>query len=109
MRMKFSHAGTGPQFALAKTTTPFLKDPISIDWLSRAAAQPGKALNVALAIQWLAGMSKGQSVKVTQKALEYFHVSKDAYRDALNRLELAGLVVVTRLPGQRADIRILDA
>jgi hypothetical protein len=78
----------------------FLKGPISMDWISEAAKLPGKALHLAVAIQWLAGMSPAQKLKITAKALELLGVSKDAYRDGLRRLEEAELISVERRVGQ---------
>ena len=78
----------------------FLKGPISMEWLSVAAKLPGKAFHLAVAIQWLAGMSSNQKLKITAKALELLGVSKDAYRDGLRRLEEAELISVERRVGQ---------
>ena len=78
----------------------FLKGPISMEWLSLAARLPGKAFQLAVAIQWLAGMGSPTKLKITAKALELLGVSKDAYRDGLRRLEEAGLVSVERRVGQ---------
>ena len=78
----------------------FLKGPISMEWLSLAAKLPGKAFHLAVAIQWLAGMSSPTKLKVTAKALELLGVSKDAYRDGLRRLEEAKLISVERRTGQ---------
>jgi hypothetical protein len=78
----------------------FLKGPVSMEWLSMAAKLSGKALHLAVAIQWLAGMSPAQKLKITAKTLELLGVSKDAYRDGLRRLEEAELVSVERRVGQ---------
>lgn len=92
----------------ATRTKPFLKGPIPLDWLDAAAALPGKALHVALAIWWLAGMQQGSNpVKITRSALSRFHVCDDAANDALKRLEAAGLISVSRRPGCRHEVRIL--
>ena len=96
------------QFIEQKNRAPFLKGPIPLNWLSAAAALPGKTLNVALAVRWVADMSKGGEVHVTKAALKYFGVSEDAYRDALGRLEAAGLIAVSRKAGQRARVKILS-
>ena len=85
----------------------FLKGPIPLPWLSEAAKLTGKAINLALAIQWLVGMSGGKPVKITAKALELFAISKDAYRDGLKRLESAGLVKVERYTGARPLVSII--
>lgn len=88
--------------------TPFIRGPIPIAWIGGAAALPGKALHLALAIHWLSGMNKGAPVKVPKKVLETFGLSMDAYRDGLKRLEAAGLITVTRLPGQSPFVRVVQ-
>ena len=76
------------------------KGPISLDWISEAAKLPGKALHLAVAIQWLAGMGSPTKLKITAKALELLGVSKNAYRDGLRRLEEAEHISVERRVGQ---------
>jgi hypothetical protein len=85
----------------------FIKGPISLPWLSAAAALRGKTLNVALAIWWLAGMSKAKEIHVTTAALNHFAVSNDAYLDGLNRLERAGLITLARRAGSRARVSVV--
>ena len=43
----------------------FLKGPIPGEWLHRAAKLPGRALHVARALWYLAGVEKSQQVKPT--------------------------------------------
>lgn len=85
----------------------FLKGPIPMKWLNKAAKLPGKSLHVANALWWLHGMSKGKPFKLTQKALDYFAVGRDAASDGLDRLEKRGLIQVERKAGQRPTIAIL--
>ncbi len=87
--------------------TLFIRGPIPMVWVSAAAALPGKALNVALALLWLDGMQKIGTIKVTKKALELFNISADAYRDGLCRLRAVGLVKVQDRPGRRAAVEII--
>lgn len=84
----------------------FLKGPIPLDWLQKAADLPGKALNVALALLWLDGMQKGKAVKLTKKARIYFNFSTQAARDAISRLEKVGLIQVFRRQGEASQIVI---
>ena len=91
----------------AKRGGLFIKGPIPMSWISCAAKLPGKAIHVALALLWLAGMKPQQKIKVTRQALKFFNVSEDAYRDALPRLESAGLIKVWRAQGQRAQVEIV--
>jgi len=76
-------------------------------WLNEAAKLPGKALNVGIAIWWLAGMSKTTAFKLTGRALDQVDISRDAASSALNRLEAQGLIRVQRSPGQRPTVEIL--
>lgn len=85
----------------------FIRGPIPMAWISAAATLPGKALHVALALFWLAGMKPQQKIKITRQALGLFSVSDDAYRDALPRLTAAGLIKVWPAPGQRALVEIV--
>ena len=85
----------------------FLRGPIPMAWLEKAAALPGKTINVALALWWLHGMNDGKAFKLTRKALNYLHVSRDATYSSLERLEQHGLIQVERKSGSRPTISIL--
>lgn len=105
-RLHFNHASKS--WVNAPLKLPFLRGPIPIAWLSKAAQLPGKTLHVAIALWWLHGMAKGAPFKLTGKALEYLHVSRDAVTDGLARLEQQDLISVERNAGQRPVIRILE-
>lgn len=85
----------------------FLKGPIPLDWLTAAAQLPGKAINVGIALWWLAGMSKTGILKLTRQSQLALNISKDAERDGLRRLQRAGLIELTTRPGQRHSVRIV--
>ena len=85
----------------------FLKGPIPLDWLTAAAQLPGKAINVGIALWWLAGMSKTGILKLTRQSQLALNISKDAVRDGLRRLHQAGLIELTAQPGQRHSVRII--
>ncbi len=87
----------------------FLRGPIPLEWLSRAAALPGKTLNVAIAVWWRHGMAKGKPFKLTQMALKAMNLERGAERMGLARLEQAGLIQVDRKAGQRPTISIVLA
>ena len=86
---------------------PFIKGPIPLDWLSKAAALPGKAINLALALWWLQGMAKGKPFKLTQAALTALNVKRDAASTGLAGLEEVGLIQVERQPGQRPVVSVV--
>jgi len=94
-------------FVNSKTIHTFLKGPIPIWWLNKASSLPGKALNVALAIWWLDGMSKGGGIKLTGKALGHLNVSRYAVRSALDGMEQLNLIRAIRRPGRRPEITVL--
>ena len=104
---RLRHDSSSGQYIEAPMGVPFLKGPISMAWLNAAAKLPGKALNVGLAIWWLAGMSKTTAFKLTGKSLSQLGVSRDAASDGLKRLEDIGLILVKRSPGQRPTVQIL--
>ena len=86
----------------------FLRGPIPLEWLAIAAALPGKALHVAIALMWRYGMAKGKPFKLTRAALKYLNVERDAERAGLVRLERAGLILIERRPGQRPIISVMN-
>jgi CRP-like cAMP-binding protein len=85
----------------------FLKGPIPLAWLNKAATLPGKAINLGIAIWWLHGMSRDKAFKLTGKALAQLGISRDAASSALKGLEAQGLIRVQRSPGQRPTVEIL--
>lgn len=85
----------------------FIKGPIPLDWIGRAACLPGKTLHVALALQYLAGLQKAQTVKLGAKALAVLGVARDAKYEALARLEDAGLITVQQLKGRTPTVTML--
>jgi hypothetical protein len=78
----------------------FLKGPIPGDWLGQAGKLPGRALHVALALWYLAGVGKTPTVKLTGGVLSRFGSPPDAGRRGLAALEGAGLVSVDRHSGR---------
>lgn len=85
----------------------FIKGPIPLDWIGRAACLPGKTLHVALALQYLAGLQKTHTVKLGAKALAILGVARDAKYDALDRLQEAGLITVERARGRIPVVTML--
>ena len=91
----------------SKKSELFLKGPVPLSWLSKASLLPGKSFNVGLALWWLEGMAKGKPHKLTGSVIGHFGVKRDASRDALRRMEQAGLVRVERNPGSCPLVSIL--
>ncbi len=86
----------------------FIKGPLPLPWMRCAACLPGKTLQVALTLWYLAGLQKSRTVRLATKPLELMGVSRDAQYDALARLEAAGLIAVERRPGQAPVVTVLE-
>ena len=87
----------------------FLKGPVPLDWLERAADLPGKALTVGLALWFVVGLVGGNRVKLKRKTLDRFKISRQAYHRALVKLSEAGLIVVEQEPGQSPSVTVIAA
>lgn len=86
----------------------FLRGPIPMPWLQRAAGLPGKTLHVAVALWWRYGMAQGKPFTLTRLAMKLVCIERDAASAALSRLEQAGLIHVHRKPGRRPVISIIQ-
>ncbi len=86
----------------------FLKGPVPCTWLEQAAVLPGKALHIGLALWFMAGMTKSQTVKLSRSLAAQFGTLPDASRRALSTLEKAGLVSVIRHPGRSPVVTLLE-
>ena len=87
----------------------FLKGPIPTLWLRTAAALPGKALSVGVALWFKRGLTgRGDNIVVTDALVREIMVinRKTRYR-ALEALEGAGLIAVTRRRGVAPRVTIL--
>src|SRR3712207_2776291 len=69
----------------------FLKGPVSLGWLARAAQLPGKSLHLGVVLWFLAGLKNTGSVALPSSLLQLFGVDRSAKRRALSQLEKAGL------------------
>jgi hypothetical protein len=77
----------------------FLKGPVPMWWLSRAAALPGRSLAVGLCIWRLIGVMKDR-VRLATKEVEALGVDRHAKSRAIRSLERAGLITVERKRGR---------
>jgi hypothetical protein len=87
----------------------FLKGPIPLDWLSKAADLPGKALHVGLAVWFWVGIKKQKEVPLSLSRLKEWGVDRFAASRGLKSLEQAGLVSTSRRKGKKAIVTLLDA
>lgn len=87
----------------------FLRGPIPLDWLSRAAALPGRSLHVAIAVWFMAGLKKTSVVPVSNITGLQFGLDRNAKYRALDWLENANLIKVERRAGRAPIVTILEA
>ncbi len=87
----------------------FVKGPIPLRWLSVAAALPGRAFHVAIAIWHAAGLQKSGAVRLSYATLAAFAVDRFAYYRALAALENARLITVAdQGTGKAPIVTLLD-
>jgi hypothetical protein len=90
--------------------SPFVKGPISVNWLKHAGALSGKyAILTGLALHYQAGLEGSQQgIRLTAKLRDKFGLPSRSARRAISHLETAGLVTVKRHSGQRITVSIID-
>ena len=103
------------QLAKAKNELPihkpgekFLKGPSPWKWIVLAARQPGKALHVAIALWFLAGILKSRQVKINNIILKTLGVTRFAKHRSLSSLEQSGLISVQKFQGKSPVVTLLD-
>jgi hypothetical protein len=82
--------------------------PIPWAWWLPASRLPGKALQVASACWLSAGWSRSAEFELALDGWSEFGLSRFSARRGLDELEKSGLVSVTRSPGRRAVVAIMD-
>lgn len=91
----------------AKARAGFIKGPLPLDWMQAAARMPGRTLQVALVLWYLAGLKKSDTVRLSSEHLDAVGVSRDAKYEALQRLSAAGLVTVDQRPGRAPVVTLV--
>src|ERR1051325_2442121 len=75
----------------------YLKGPVPWSWIIAASSLPGSALRVGLCLWRLAGATKKTTFPFGNAELEPFGIDRPAKSRALDALEEAGLITVTRM------------
>jgi hypothetical protein len=104
----FTNARNGKAKPPAARRGKFVRGPIPLDWLRRAAELPGKALAVGVALWFLRGCRKRTTVKLTRRTLDRLGVGRKPGYRGLQALEKAGLVRVRRQQGKSPVVTICD-
>ena len=90
--------------ARTRRTARFLKGPIPLDRLARAARLPSKALAVYLAVHHRRDLGSRPLTTLPTALLSQFGVSRNGKARALRDLERAGLVQLDRRAGRATRI-----
>lgn len=85
----------------------FINGKINYDVVSQSARLPGKSMQVAFALLYLAGLRRSKTFKLTGEALKLLGVSSKAASKALSNLEASGLISVQRRRGARPVVTLL--
>jgi hypothetical protein len=99
-RTKHDFVAVVSQSPQLTTAGQFLKGPVPMWWLARAASLPGKSLAVGLCVWRLVGVMKKDTVRLATKEVEAMGVDRHAKSRAIRHLEQAGLVAVERKQGR---------
>ena len=93
-----------------RSQQPFLRGPVPLWWLARAAAARGSEVTVGLSLWFMRGVAPGKpDIKVTAAVRKRLGLSADQMRRGLLGLELAGLVeYASRGRGRCPVVRIVD-
>ena len=86
---------------------PFLKGPVPLDWIARAAALSGKSLHLGITLWYRAGLLGSMTVPLTNGDLAALGVARDAKYEGLERLRDAGLISVKQHRGRAPTVTIL--
>ena len=86
----------------------FIKGPISLEWISRANALPGKTGAVGLALWFLVGVQKSRTIKLTGEVEQIAACHRKTIYQALANLEVAKLVQIEKKSGSRPIVTICD-
>jgi hypothetical protein len=87
----------------------FLKGPIPWAWLAKAAARPGKALHVGIALWFQSAIRRTNQVPLSTIILKELGVSRHAGYRGLLELEKVGLASVIRHKGRLPLVTLRDA
>lgn len=84
----------------------FVRGPIPLEWIARAACLPGRSLQVGLLLWFRTGIEQRTPVALTPKWCKRFGVSRYALSRALDALTSAGLVEAVRGRGRAPRVQV---
>ena len=97
---------TKPSKLRRRQTGKFLRGPVPLAWLARAAAMPGKSLAVGLALWFEHGITGRKEIVAGRGLLSQLNVGRKAGYRAISSLEAAALVTVERRRGHCPRVKL---
>ena len=85
----------------------FIKGPIPLKWILPASSLPGKSLQISMALWFLKGVTRKNTVKLSGKLVRSFGVSRSTLYRGLAEMENAGLISIQRHKGRSPIVTIL--
>ena len=98
-------AGGAPR---GKLRDGFVKGPIPLPWITRAAGLPGKALAIGVALWYWSGVKCTNKFGTSSTLWKKFGISRQASYKGLKALEEAGLIDVERSPGKNPIVLVKE-
>jgi hypothetical protein len=92
-----------------KTARLFLKGPIPFTWLQRANSLGGSTGIVATGLWFYVGINSSKYFKIDSKLDQFTGVTRQTRQQALQKLEIAGLVKIRNPKGSYPCVEILGA
>lgn len=85
----------------------FIKGPISWIWACRAANISNSAVKISLALWFLSGVTKNDTVTLSNKILLELSIRRQTKYRVLEAMQSEGLITIHRAPGRSPRITIL--
>ena len=93
-----------------RRTKPFLKGPVSWDWIERAATSKNRStVLVGLLVWYLSGRQQTTvAVVLCAKQTEKLNLGRKGFNNGIRDLTRLGLIRVAQQPGRCVRVEILD-
>lgn len=108
LRLRAPVPATAPKL-VHRVASRYIKGPLPLHWVERAARLPGKSLHVGMAVWYSVGLTRSRSVSLSNVSGSAFGVDRNSKYRALAWLEQAGLISVSRKLGRAPVVTIIDA
>ena len=105
--MRFGSKATDTRQDRSRPRSGVSPSNIQSDWLERAVKLPGRAMHLAVVLQHLASVQQARCVSLDNGTCLRFGIARNSKYRALQWLEKAGLVTVTRKLGRSPIVTIL--